>query len=75
MTETVVPFTETAGKLGGDAATFAKLTADAWAEMRAFLLMASACKEPTQSDVMPLLKGVVAAMGAVDKAIQVCCEP
>jgi hypothetical protein len=49
---------------------FANLTADAWAAMRSFLLLASACKEPTGAELNPLLKDVVAAMGAVDKAIK-----
>jgi len=56
--------------LGADAEVFANLTADAWTAMRSFLLLASACKEPTGAELNPLLKDVVAAMGAVDKAIK-----
>lgn len=61
----VVPFTAACAKLGGDADKVAKLVTEAFAELRSFLLLASACKEPPQTE----LNGLLAGMGAKVKAI------
>lgn len=52
------PFVAACKKLGGDAEKGGNLVADAWGEMRGFLLMASKCKEPAAAAVQPLLAGI-----------------
>ncbi|CAM9348930.1 unnamed protein product [Ectocarpus fasciculatus] len=59
------PFVAACNKLGGDAATVGGHVQGAWMEMRKFLLMASACKEPAQSALPPLLAGVAGKMKEV----------
>lgn len=56
------PFVASCNKLGGDAATVGGHIQGAWTEMRSFLLMASACKEPPQNSLPPLLAGVARKM-------------
>jgi len=52
------PFVAAATKLGGDAEKSGKLVKEAWIELRAFLLLASSCKEPAQTALTPLLSGI-----------------
>ena len=66
---TIVPFTDVCTKLGGDAITFGKLTADAWTEMRNFLLMASSCKEPPTTSMSPLLAPIANKMKEIKSKI------
>ena len=64
------PFVAACEKLGGDAATGGNLLKDAWAELRSFLLMASACKEPPAAGVPPLLINLSSKIKAVMGAVQ-----
>ena len=64
------PFVAACKKLGGDAATGGNLLKDAWNELRSFLLMASACKEPPAAGVPPLLVSLSAKIKAVTSAVQ-----
>jgi hypothetical protein len=63
------PFVAAASKLGGDAATIGTLTKDCFMELRAFLLKASACKEPAQAALPGLLAGLAAKMKLVSGAV------
>ncbi len=58
------PFVDACNKLGGDAAASGNNLKEAWMEMRNYLLMACHCKEPSQADMMTLLKPVIAKMSA-----------
>lgn len=54
--------------LGGEVAISGSLIEEAWGAMRAYIYMASACKAPSDADVMPLLcakDGVADKMKAV----------
>jgi adenylyl cyclase-associated protein len=66
----VDPFVAACDKLGGGAANLGKLIKEAWLEMRAVLHKATACKEPTQAALGPVLGGVVAKMKEVSNAVQ-----
>lgn len=63
------PFVAACNKLGGDAATVGGHVQGAWGEMRKFLLMASACKEPAPAALPPLLAGVAAKMKDVGSSV------
>eukprot|EP01041_Mallomonas_annulata_P003357 gene3357-6647_t len=62
-------FVGAATKLGGDAETIAGMTKEAFEELRKFLLMAAACKEPAQAALAPLLAGLGAKMKAIAGAV------
>jgi len=70
VTECVDPFVAACDALGGDAVMFGKLTKEAWSKTRNFLLMASVCKEPPQSEITPLLKGIVDKIQEINRSIQ-----
>lgn len=70
VADSVDPFVAACDKLGGDAANLGKLIKEAWLEMRAVLLQATACKEPAQAALGPILAGVVAKMREVSNAVQ-----
>jgi adenylyl cyclase-associated protein len=69
-TTKVDPFVEVCNKLGGDAATLGQLVKAAWDEMRSFLLMASACKEPPQAKLTELFMKVAERQKAVANSVQ-----
>lgn len=58
------PFVAAYTKLGGDAEKAGNNIKEAWAAMRAFLLLASACKEPPQTALPGLLKDLSAKLSA-----------
>lgn len=64
------PFVAAADKLGGDAAAVGKLTKEAWLELRSFLLKASACKEPSQTELPKLLGDIGSKIKAISSAVQ-----
>jgi len=64
------PFVAICDKLGDDASVFGKITADAWGEMRNFLMVATVCKEPSQAGVQPLLQGIISKMKEMGGAIK-----
>jgi len=64
------PFVAACNKLGGDVQKGGALIEAAWGEMRAFLLLASKCKEPAQAALPGLLAGVAAKMKEVSAAVQ-----
>mmetsp|Transcript_21347 Transcript_21347/g.21475 ORF Transcript_21347/g.21475 Transcript_21347/m.21475 type:complete len:473 (+) Transcript_21347:90-1508(+) len=66
----VTPFVDACSKLGGDALTLGKLTKEAFDELRSFLLMASACKEPPQAGLVPLMAGLSGKMKAIGQVVQ-----
>jgi hypothetical protein len=68
--ETLDPFVAVCNKLGGDAATVGNLIHEAWMEMRAYLLMASACKEPPQASLGPLLTKLGEKTRAIGNTVQ-----
>ena len=77
------PFVAVCNKLGGDCATLGNLVKEAWGEMRSFLLMASACKEPPQTAYASLLGPIgekTRAIGALlqrnewEKHVKTCQE-
>lgn len=69
--ECLDPFVATCNSLGDDAATVGNLIKDAWMEMRAFLLMASKCKEPaSQQAIMPLLGNLSAVNKKIAASVQ-----
>lgn len=63
------PFVAAYTKLGGDAATAGNNVKEAWGEMRAFLLMATQCKEPAQTALPGLLGGLSAKLQAAKKFV------
>jgi len=63
--ECLNPFVDACNKLGGDAALLGNLVKEAWGEMRVYLLRATACKEPAQAALGPLLQ----PLGIKTKAI------
>lgn len=65
----VVPFTTACLKLGGDADKVGKLVTEAFSELRGFLLIASACKEPPQADLNGLLSGMATKVKAISAAV------
>ena len=64
------PFVLACNKLGGDAQKGGALIEAAWGEVRAFLLLASKCKEPSQAALPGLLAGVAAKMKELSAAVQ-----
>lgn len=66
----LTPFVSACAKLGGDAEKGGKLVAEAWGEMRTFILMASKCKEPAASAIPPLLSGIGAKMKEISAMTQ-----
>mmetsp|Transcript_760 Transcript_760/g.1260 ORF Transcript_760/g.1260 Transcript_760/m.1260 type:complete len:458 (-) Transcript_760:133-1506(-) len=64
------PFVEACDKLGGDAATVGHLVKDAWNEMRSFLIMATACKEPPQTSLGPLLSKIGEKTREISNCVQ-----
>ena len=68
--DSVDPFVTVCDKLGGDATALGKLIKESWLEMRAVLLTASACKEPAQASLGPVLAGVIGKMKEVSNAVQ-----
>lgn len=58
------PFVAACSKLGGDAEKAGNNIKEAWQAQRAFLLMATACKEPPQSGLPPLLKDLSVKLSA-----------
>lgn len=69
LEEKLVPFCDAAAKLGGDALTAGSIVKEAWHECRAFLLMASACKEPAQAELPVLLAGLGSKLKAMSGAV------
>jgi len=68
LAEFMGPFVASCNALGGDCAVSGAGIEAAWEAMRAFLLMASACKAPADADLMGLLMvpgGVAEKMKAV----------
>lgn len=70
VTEKLEPFVAICDKLGGDAATAGQLVKAAWLEMRSFLLLASACKEPPQAQLPTLLAGVAAKIRELGSSVK-----
>jgi len=68
--ENVVPFVQVCGKLGEEADSMGKLTLEAFDELRKFLLLASACKEPPQEKFPELLTGIATKMKALSAKVQ-----
>lgn len=64
------PFVAACNKLGGDAQEAGKIIQEAWMEMRSFLLMASKCKEPSQSAMPGLLAGLSTKLKASAALVQ-----
>jgi hypothetical protein len=64
------PFVAACDKLGGDAEGAGKIVKEAWKEMRAFLLMASRCKEPPQAQLGALLSGVATQVKAASTLVK-----
>jgi len=64
-TESLSPFVDACQKLGGDAASVSQLVIDAFSELRKFLLMASACKQPAEAELRPFLAGLASKMKAI----------
>lgn len=64
------PFVAACDKLGGDAQKGGALVKAAWGGMRAYLLMASACKEPPQAALAPLLGDIALRMKDLSSAVQ-----
>lgn len=52
------PFESACNKLGGDAQAAGAIVKSAWQEMRKIIVMAAACKEPSQAALPGLLTGV-----------------
>ncbi len=63
------PFVAAATKLGGDAGKVGNLVKEAWSEMRIFLQKAAACKEPPQSAMGELLKGIGGKMKEISQCV------
>ena len=63
------PFVAAYTKLGGDAAAAGNNIREAWMELRAFLLMACHCKEPSQAALPSLLGGLGSKLQASKKFI------
>lgn len=55
LEQTLVPFVAACTALGGECSVSGDLIAKAWISMRSFLLLASECKAPTDSELMALL--------------------
>lgn len=64
------PFVAACDKLGGDAQKGGALIKAAWDEMRAFLLLASKCKEPAQTAMPGLLTGLASKLKELSAAVQ-----
>ena len=64
------PFVAAATKLGGDAEKGGKFVKEAWGELRAFIHMASACKEPPDTDKQKLMEGIHTKLKAIGGLIQ-----
>ena len=64
------PFVASCDKLGGDAQVVGGLVKEAWAEMRAFLLMASACKAPSDAELPGLFGKMAPKVKAIQSAVQ-----
>lgn len=63
------PFVAASNTLGGDAAKAGNLIKEAWMEMRSFLQIAAACKEPPQAELPPLFAGITAKVKAIKDCI------
>lgn len=63
------PFVAACTKLGGDAEKAGNNIKEAWQAQRAFLLMATACKEPAQSSLPSLLKDLSVKLSAAKTLI------
>lgn len=63
------PFVAACNKLGGDAEKTGGIVKLAWAEMRSILLCAASCKEPAQTALPELLKGVFTQVKAAKDCI------
>lgn len=70
FTNYVMGFADAAVKLGGDAEAAGNLTKEAFSELRKVLLIASACKEPPQVGLAPLLAGLAGKMKAIGGLVQ-----
>lgn len=66
----VTAFVDASVKLGGDAEQAGNLTKEAFTELRNFLLLASACKEPPQAGLAPLLTDLAGKMKAIGGLVQ-----
>lgn len=64
------PFLAACDKLGGDAQKGGMLVKAAWGGMRAYILMASACKEPAQAALQSLLGDISTKMKELSLAVQ-----
>jgi adenylyl cyclase-associated protein len=69
LSEKLTPFHEVCTKLGGDAAVAGNIVKDAWQECRAFLLMATACKEPAQAALPGLLTKLGGKLKEISDAV------
>lgn len=63
------PFVAACTKLGGDALAAGTNIKEAWMEQRAFLVMATQCKEPAQTALPGLLSGLAAKLQASKKLV------
>lgn len=61
-TSNLDPFVAACTKLGGDAQVLGSNVKEAWGELRKFLLLATACKEPAPAAVQGLLGGMSAQL-------------
>lgn len=68
--ENLDPFVAASEKLGGDAASVGNLVKEAWNEMRSFLVMAAACKEPGQAQLGLLLANIGEKTRAISATVQ-----
>ena len=66
----LTPFTTACNVLGEDAASGGEMLCEAWAELRCFLIMASACKEPASAVLPSLLGNLSAKIKTVATAIK-----
>eukprot|EP01035_Chromulina_nebulosa_P020107 gene20107-26106_t len=64
------PFVAATAKLGGDAEVVGKLVKEAWAELRALILKASACKEPAPAAFSGLLSGLGAKVKEINASVK-----
>lgn len=66
----VKPFKTACDGLGGDAAKGGELMSEAMAEMRSFIVLASACKEPPASSLPGLLAKLTDKIKAITASVQ-----
>lgn len=64
------PFVAACKKLGGDAEVAGNNIAEAWAEMRNIIFMATACKEPAQAQVGTVFANLSAKLKAQSNLVK-----